>query len=577
MQGIKDMQPVDENLEEEFLEEEALSAEELFQQHQAEINERFEEKGFFRRMKEMSSGLAKPRSSAEYKLAKTELQRLMAPLIAIVVPTIVVVALIVITAITGQTKEVIQVTVATAQEDEPELEEDPPEEIEPEEPPEEPVDIQVDTPVVAPVADVVVPSATPVNEPVSVKPATQDSVAIIKSPVQMRSMTGSRSPGSIGKYTNGGAGYGDAHTEAAVMKLLRWLKKTQNAKGSWENSPATTAFVILTYLAHGETPASEEFGSTVERGMQYLIDSQIEVKGRVLFKGSDANEYTTLIVTYALCEAYGMTKNPNAKTAALKSLQRIVDCQSPTGGWDYKLNKDSTRDDLSYAGWAMQAIKAGKMAGLKPEGLDACIKKAVKCLKTRNFRNGGFNYVAGGNPTGLTATGCLCMQLLGYANHTEVKQALDFMREWMPAFTSKGSPKPGGPLPAGGTQYYSYYAAQCKYQSGMCEGATPADKTTWVKWNAEMKKLYTSTIVDDGEIDGPKGKKVKTGYWANGYQTKTMGSCLVGLQLMVYYRYLPTTQTKAGKVENHAEDEEEAPAAGGGKKAEDDVDIEVDI
>ena len=62
--------------EEEILEEEApLSAEELFELHKEEINAAFEEKGFFKRFTEMCSGLTKPRSSAEYKLAKVELSR----------------------------------------------------------------------------------------------------------------------------------------------------------------------------------------------------------------------------------------------------------------------------------------------------------------------------------------------------------------------------------------------------------------------------------------------------------------------------------------------------------------------
>ena len=98
---------------EEIIEEEApLSAEELFEQHKAEINAAFEEKGFFRRMGDMFSGLSKPKSSPEYKLAKVELQRLSAPILAILLPTLGVIVLIVITAIQGQTKEVIQVDIA---------------------------------------------------------------------------------------------------------------------------------------------------------------------------------------------------------------------------------------------------------------------------------------------------------------------------------------------------------------------------------------------------------------------------------------------------------------------------------
>ena len=564
-------------------EEAPLSAEELFELHKAEINAAFEERGLFRRLGDMFKGLGKPRSSAEYKLAKIELQRLIAPLCALLLPTLGVIILIVVTAVTGQNRETIQIDIARAQDEEPDLEEaKEPEEIEEQTPPEEVVDVQVDTPNISQV-DVSTPTATPTSEPVSTKPATQDSVALIKSPVTMRSMTGSRTPGSIGKFTSGGNMYGDAQTEGAVLKALRWLKKTQKSNGSWSPAPiSNTGLAILAFLAHGETPASKEFGQTVQNAMQFLIDSlttKTDKAGNkvVTFKGTDGNEYATLIATYALCEAYGMTRNPNTKIVAEQTLQRIVDNQSPTGGWDYGMNKTSTRDDMSYAGWALQALKAGKMAGMHPKGLDECIKKAIKCLKTRNFRNGGFNYTAGGNPTGLTATGCLAMQLLGYMNEKEVKESLETMRPWTPSFTGEKGKKLSEGLPTHNPQYYCYYAAQCKYQAGMCQGATPANVKTWQDWNVAMKALYPRTIITLPEtIEGPDGKPRKIGYWKwvadetckGGGDTMT--TCLCALQLMVYYRYLPTMQTKAAKAITEPEKDSSA-------KKSSEVDVEVDI
>lgn len=558
--------------DEEVVDEEApLSAEELFELHKEEINAAFEEKGFFRRFSDMLKGLSKPKSSPEYKLARVELNRLAAPILAVVLPTIAVIVLIVVTKVTSQPQETIEVEIAETKEEEPLEEEQPEEEPEPPpEPPDEYVDVQVDTPSVT-VSEMNAP--TPTSEPLSVKPAPQDSVAIIKSPVTMRSMTGSRSPGSIGAMTRGGAGYGDAATEAAVYKVLRWLKYKQNKEtGAIGNLP-TTSLAVLVYLAHGETPSnSKEFGETVRKAIQYLVDAQVDGKGGVpTFKGTDGHEYATLIATYALCEAYGMTKNPMVRDAAMKTLTRIVNNQSETGGWDYKINKGSTRDDMSFEGWALQALKAGKLAGLHPDGLDDCIKKAIRCLKTRNFRNGGFNYTAGGGPTGLTATGCLAMQLLGYGNEPEVKSSLDFMREWLPTFESKVSPRAGGPLPGAAPQYYAYYAAQCKYQAGMCENADPKNIKSWQDWNVEMKKLYCSTLITPDEtIEGVDGKPKQMGYWEKGFNGTMMGTCLCALQLMVYYRYLPTSKI-----------EKTDKQAGGGGKAKpskkETVDVEVDI
>ena len=367
-----------------------------------EINDRFETRGFSSRIVDMFKGFSKPRGSREYKLARLELQRLAAPLIAVVSVIMFVVVLIVVTEVAGKAKKTIEVRIGevddSAEETLEEIAEEPPDDIEP--PPMEEVDIVVDVQTPTPMT-AVAPAAALAAQQVSVKPAAQDSVAFVDSPVKMRAMTGSRNPGSIGAATRGGAGYGDAQTEAAVMKVLWWLKAVQRPDGSWAtgmSALANTALAVLTYLAHGEYPGApspyqKDFGPVVQKAIEFLVGS-IRQGPIVKMAGADGNEYAFLIATYALCEAYGMTKNPNCKEASMMCLDRIVKGQSPTGGWDYKINPKSTRDDMSFAGWALQALKAGKMAGLHPEGLDACIKKAIRCLKTRNFKNGGFNYTA---------------------------------------------------------------------------------------------------------------------------------------------------------------------------------------
>ena len=478
----------------------------------------------------------------------TAYERMLGPLWGTLVPTLTVIALMVVTAIQSQRHETITIDIAPPLEDpvvEPVDEPPPPPEVEPE--PQE-IEISIDTPVVNPVeTEMVNPSPVVSDEPPSVKPAEMDAVCLVKSPVKSNRAFCARDTGVRGTFLTGGPKAGDSRTEAAVLRALRWLKKTQRTDGSWEGQPVSnTALALLCYLAHGETPGSREFGGTVESALDYLLGAmQDGADGTVRFRGSDGNEYAFLIATYALAEAYGMTHHPDAKEAAEKGLKRILAGQSRTGGWDYRLNRESTRDDVSYAGWALQALKACKLAGLNHDGLDEGVKRAMHCLSKRNFANGGFNYIAGGKPTGLTATGCLAMQLLGSSGRGEVAASLETMRDWKPTF-AKEDLHVGGGVAGLNPQYYCYYATQCKYQSGMSGGADKKDVASWEKWNAEMKKLYPSTIiVPDEKIEGPDGKLHEIGYWKNTDAHgagDTMSTCLCALQLMVYYRYLPTTR-----------------------------------
>ena len=241
----------------------------------AEEMAKYEDEGYFKRLLKMFAGLGKKHSTREYKEAVIELQRQAAPLIAILVPVIGAVVLFVVTAMDTTSEQKIDLEIAEAEKPEELDKNEPPPDVEP--PPED-VDVQVDTPNVSPVVAAEV-AAPPSNEPQSFKPADVDSVLLIKSPVTLKSFAGTaRSAGQRGKLTGGGAQYGDASTERAVRMALRWLKATQNGDGSWSTRPelgltrgmdqaAGAGFAVLTFLAHGETPTSKEFGPTVETAL----------------------------------------------------------------------------------------------------------------------------------------------------------------------------------------------------------------------------------------------------------------------------------------------------------------------
>ncbi|NLE53562.1 MAG: terpene cyclase/mutase family protein, partial [Lentisphaerae bacterium] len=236
------------------------------------------------------------------------------------------------------------------------------------------------------------------------------------SPLKLSSLYGGRS--NEGRQKTLKKFGGSDVTESAVLRALRWLKKTQNADGSWApgEKEAMTGLGLLTFLAHGETPMSEEFGPTVQKAMQYLAGQVDKWPAKVTDKKWHSTfSYSTGIVAYALSEGYGLTKIPFLKPAMEKSLAYIVDGQLRNGGYSYGYNPDG-KWDMSVAGWQYQAMKAGYVAGADVPGLEKAIEKGLSFMEKVSFSkvNNRFGYNVPGNGTdGLQGAGTLCLQLLG--------------------------------------------------------------------------------------------------------------------------------------------------------------------
>jgi hypothetical protein len=152
-------------MSEEKLEEEVAQFEEVaevsMEERMEEIAAAYEEVGFFGRLAKISKGIKMPRSSREYKEARTEIQRLIAPFLAIICPVLFVIVLCVVTEITGRAKAKIEVEIAQVQDEDDALEEEVQTEVEQQTDTTE-VEITVDTPNDMPteVTDVVTPSLT---------------------------------------------------------------------------------------------------------------------------------------------------------------------------------------------------------------------------------------------------------------------------------------------------------------------------------------------------------------------------------------------------------------------------------
>ena len=361
--------------------------------------------------------------------------------------------------------------------------------------------------------------------------APQNGVIQVRSPVKVPWIIGGRHGGPAGhlkKYRSVGLSEAEAlRADNAVLSALRWLKLNQAADGSWPaNKVAMTSLAVLTFLAYGESPGdSAEFGATIQRGLAYLLAAQDD-------SGRFSGNYEHPIATYALCEAYAMSRNPNVRAAAEKAIDLLVKGQHPSGGFDYGL-KSGDRDDTSVMGWCAQALKAARTVKIygDPAALDKAAKLAVRGFQKNAAPDGGFGYTGPGR-MGLSAVGTFCMQTLGAPRAAEVQRALAFMEGWV--FDWENPTVPGA-----NPQYYFYYLTQARHMAG---------GQNWKSWHATMCRTYfQSQKIRQQAIADDKGTLRDVGWWENKDQAKDVGptfvmdTCLAALQLTVCYRYLTTS------------------------------------
>ncbi|MEM7395647.1 MAG: hypothetical protein AAF492_25220, partial [Verrucomicrobiota bacterium] len=275
--------------------------------------------------------------------------------------------------------------------------------------------------------------------------------------------------------------------------------------------------------------------------IQYLLSRQ-DTKG--MFRGKKPSRhpvYDHAIATYAVSEAYGMTRVPALKTAMEGGMKNIINGQQPGGGWDYHYKKGDRRD-TSVSGWHVQAMKAAHLSGAENPGIKEAMKRSIADFKSVfNPSSGRFAYSTGSSGSeGMTGVGVLSMQFLGQGNSPEVRGGLKFLDsikgEW-----KKDAPK--NPM------YAWYYITQAKFHKG---------GKTWSAWNKKFSKELVAAQHEDGHWGAPDGTDGESG--EGPVYTTTLGA----LMLQVYYRNLPTFKEDAAK------EEEFAPEAGS-----DDVVIEI--
>ncbi len=327
--------------------------------------------------------------------------------------------------------------------------------------------------------------------------------------------------------------------EEAVVKGLRWLKKTQNSDGSWgkKYQPAMTGLALLAYFGHCETPLSEEFGQSCMDGIVWMVNAGMKNDGKLASNFTENGwVYEHGIATYAIGEAATFCKDlkidvPNLQTVAEKAGQYIIDNQNRNGGWAYRFEKNKGgHTDVSVSGWQIQALKACDHTGIAYRGMTATVSKGLAYINSCQGPDGGYGYTGKGVSEveyfTLTGVGMLCNQMWGKGDRNDVKKGAAYVL----ANTKFDYNSQYADL------YGHYYESQAMMQIG---GAA------WEKYNNLMRDQLLNNQNDDGSWKMPGGGKTIRGVAVRFADTKFPDSehyrtTLCILMLEVYYRFLNT-------------------------------------
>jgi hypothetical protein len=345
---------------------------------------------------------------------------------------------------------------------------------------------------------------------------------------------------------------GSEEGEEAVMLGLAWLTQVQKQDGSWvyDNSPhandftAATGMAVLAFLGAGQSHKEGRYKQTVQAGLDWLVKDVNMSQGPNYGKFNHSTiMYTQGIATLALCEAYGMTRDPELKKATQAALDYIQRVQRDNGSWGYD---PAQNGDTSIVGWQIQALHAAQLTQdlvVNPKVIEKAIKFLDRVSPGQTKSTYGYadtNQAA--HATSLTAIGLLCRY---YIDHWRADNAAF-------AAGAKGLMR-RAPNAQGQNQidlYYYYYATQViRFYGGeewktWNEGPMGSDGKRKGGLPDQLLALQNRTPAQRGSWD----PAIDRNGLSFGPRCGRLGAtCMCLLTLEVYYRYAPESKEKYEK------------------------------
>ena len=333
---------------------------------------------------------------------------------------------------------------------------------------------------------------------------------------------------------------GTVHSEKAVEDGLTWIVRHQKSDGSWvlnvsevcQTCPSggailsqtgATGLALLPLLGAGYShTVKSRHQAAVRRGLEWLVAHQQE-NGDFHVGGTGIGWlYSHAIASMAICEAYGLSRDPQLKEPARRAVAFIIECQDPvTGGWRYRPGQSG---DTSVFGWHIFALRSANLAGLPIP------RKTVRgCGDYLNLAAVDGKKILYGYQPDRPATPVMTAEaLVG-------RQILGWSREH-PSLV-KGVGRVAADLETNEDRniYYWYYATQLLHNMRNKE---------WERWNPHVREaLIRTQIHADGCPNGSWDPQFPSPDRWGVTAGRLFQTSLSILTLEVYYRYLPLYRT----------------------------------
>ena len=368
----------------------------------------------------------------------------------------------------------------------------------------------------------------------------------------------SRSPANRARVAlqNGGT----LQSEKAVEAALVWLAAHQYSDGGWSmnlNDPgdgqfrpacpcfgqcsgssiehldlkrhASTGLALLCFLGAGYTHQEGKYKDNVYRAINFLMSTMRDKQedptdtrypGQFSSSNSRHLMYEQGIATFALCEAFQMTKDPLLRESCQTAINYVVNAEHYDGSWGYM---PRTVGDLSIVGWQVMALRSAASSDLQINRHD--VVRMDKFLNTQMSADGsGYGYRSQKPTPTMTAIGLLMRIYRGWSvDDPRIQRGMFSLIENQP---SKND------------MYFNYYATQAIFYS---------KSSFWPKWNTAIREYLISTQSQDTTSH-------ELGSWyfdgsviaqSNAVGGRLYCTAMATLTLEVYYRYLPTYKDEA--------------------------------